>query len=449
MFAIRKVPHGLPRSLARVSRGNATVAVNSAAPQASEPTPPPPEAPPVAKTEGRKRKKILPKRPPISLESPRKWARPLKSGVLPAYDLALRVLKRDSENLKAEAAELRVRIAEVQSVYAELEGKLQALREDASVGLEAKVAARQRLEEVDSELEGMLQKVNILEVQSQINLPSVRWTVSNAMADMSNLSHRHLVEQKWRKDGDLDLLMERIYQLNVVPDVLPVLKPSIDLHVIARTTPKEFLTSKKVQSVVEPGVFLRSKQTMTPPKLRVNVFHTDVRLYTMLLVDPDVPNPESESFTTFLHWMKPNIALSATSPSLLNLNTHTKYIPPHPQRGTPYHRYVTLLLPQPPIGSSDYTLAAASRAGDIPTSMHLDIPVVPDAERLGFDVRAFVQKWNLNGAKGGGAHLWREVWDENVSQIYKDVLNKPEPHYGRPPKVDPYAEIKQKKKYIL
>jgi len=94
---------------------------------------------------------------------------------------------------------------------------------------------------------------------------------------MSKPSHRYLVEQKWRKEGDLDLLvrfvlslflvtltwlfqMERIYQMNVVPDVLPVLKPSIDLHVVARTTPKEFHKSKKVQQVVEPGVFLKSKQ---------------------------------------------------------------------------------------------------------------------------------------------------------------------------------------------
>jgi len=462
MFSIRAVAPIAPRSLAYVVRGNSTIEVTSTAPQASKPPPPavfqPYVSPVVAaehsetlKTEGRKRKKVLPKRPSISLESPRKWVRPLKPGVLPAFDLALSVLSRDSENLKAEAAELRGRISEKKAAYLALEGKLYSLREDAKVELDAKFAARQQLEKVDVELEKMLEKLNILEVQSQINLPSVRWTVNNAMANMSKLSHRYLAEQKWRKEGDLDLLMERIYQMNVVPDVLPVLKPSIDLHVIARTTPKEFHESKKVQQVVEPGIFLKSKQTIIPPKLRVNVFHPDVRLYTMLLVDPDVPNPESESFTTFLHWMKPNIALSATSPSLLNLNTHTKYIPPHPQRGTPYHRYVTLLLPQPPRarGRSDYTLAAASRAGEIPTSMHLDIPVVPDVERLGFDVRGFVQKWNLNGAKGGGAHMWREVWDESVSIIYRDILKKAEPHYGRPPKADPYAAIKEKKRYIL
>ncbi len=100
-------------------------------------------------------------------------------------------------------------------------------------------------------------------------------------ADMSKLPHRHLVEQKWRKDGDLDLLvgrllvleekimstkylsqMERLYQMHVVPDALPEICPSVDLHVVARTTPAVFLESKKVQVQVIPGTFLRPKQVI-------------------------------------------------------------------------------------------------------------------------------------------------------------------------------------------
>lgn len=34
------------------------------------------------------------------------------------------------------------------------------------------------------------------------------------------------------------------------------------------------------------------------------LFHTDTRLYTLLMVDLDVPNPETQSFTTYLHWMQ-------------------------------------------------------------------------------------------------------------------------------------------------
>ena len=54
--------------------------------------------------------------------------------------------------------------------------------------------------------------------------------------------------------------MERIYQMKVVPDVLPVIDPTIDLQVIARTLPTEFLETKKVFKAVEAGVFLRPKQ---------------------------------------------------------------------------------------------------------------------------------------------------------------------------------------------
>lgn len=118
---------------------------------------------------------------------------------------------------------------------------------------------------------------------------------------------------------------------------------------------------------------------------------------------------------------RPNIPLSATSSDLTNLNSHTTYIPPHPQRGTPYHRYVTLLLPQPPI--SKYSLSTAARVTG-PTSRHLDIPVVPDEERHGFNVREFVGKWELNAASGGGAHMWREIWDKDVSEIYKNILSE-------------------------
>jgi hypothetical protein len=56
--------------------------------------------------------------------------------------------------------------------------------------------------------------------------------------------------------------MERLHQMHVVPDALPEICPTIDLHVIARTTPSVFLESKKVQTQVIPGTFLRPKQVM-------------------------------------------------------------------------------------------------------------------------------------------------------------------------------------------
>ncbi|KAJ8088704.1 mitochondrial 54S ribosomal protein YmL35 [Marasmius tenuissimus] len=382
-------------------------------------------------TRGRKRRVFVQrKRPQISTRNPRKWNRALQEGVVPAYDEALKVIYKDSRMLKKEAKEYRT---EVKRKEAEVEAAKQ--------GSEEKQA-------LDAELESMRERLRILQVQSEINLPSVRWTVANAMANMRVPSHRYLVEQRWRKDGKLDLLMERIHQMNIVPDVLPVIHPSIDLDVTVKPPLNRTFVSPRRIFLVEPGKYLTPQQTLRPPMLFPHVYHTDTRLYTMLMIDPDVPDEENRTFTTYLHWMKPNIPLSATHRGPIpELNSHTTYIPPHPQRGTPYHRYTILLLPNPPKTSYGLNVEAKARRG-VSTSESLDIPVVPDKERLGFNVREFVKQWGLNAALGGGYHMYRQVWDDTVTGIYGAVFGRPEPHYGLPRKQDPYAALRKQKKYV-
>jgi large subunit ribosomal protein L35 len=393
-------------------------------------------------TQGRSRRfKIPTRRPLISATTPRKWNRPIAEGVIPAYDLALGLIQKDSLGLKNEANALRSNIDA-------LEAEVQSMFEKGNGGGTSELDL---IEAKENELEAMRRKLHILEIQSEVNLPNVRWKVANALADMSKASHRHLLEQRWRKEGSLDLLMERVHQMHVVPDILPELHPSIDLHVTVTALPQDTRVSSKIDKKVEPGAFLLPQQTLNPPKLYANVFHTDTRLYTMLLVDLDVPDAENSRYTTYLHWMKPNIPLSAAHCGRIpDLNIHTPYIPPHPQRGTSYHRYVFLVLPQPTTsGASDYTLNAAARAPQSQVaSKHLDIPVMSDVDRKGFDVRTFMQSWGLVGSKGGGAHLFRQIWDTDVTSIYADVLKEEEPRYGRLPKPDPYAEFKQTRRYI-
>ncbi|EMD41367.1 hypothetical protein CERSUDRAFT_128093 [Gelatoporia subvermispora B] len=426
MFALRRSsPRVYLRSL--VVRGYADAvpseAVNTSA---TPPPPPPPAAAPTApetpetaeltseeattSTKGRGRRRPGQSiRPSISLERPREWNRPIASGVLPAYDLAFKYIREDSENLKKELEEVRGKIRAAESLP-ESEQDAQALRK-------------------------MRAKADILEIQSEVNLPDVRWKARNGLVDMNKSVYRHLVEQRWRKDGALDLLMERIHQMKVVPDLLPELHPSLDLRINFPEPPPEDVYKrsrvKRKYEKVEPGVFLRPEQTWRQPLLYTTVFHLDTRLYTLLMVDLDVPDPARQTFQTYLHWMQPNIALHAFSPSPIPITTtHTMWVPPHPQRGTPYHRYVVLLLPQAH-----------------PTE-RISVPQLTDAERLGFDVRAFCARHGLNGSKGGGAHMWREVWDETVSKIYRDVLKTEEPRYGRPPKEDPYAQVKRTPKYM-
>ncbi|KIM52354.1 hypothetical protein SCLCIDRAFT_56180, partial [Scleroderma citrinum Foug A] len=346
---------------------------------------------------------FTPRRPNISRERPREWNRPLAFGVLPAYDEALKYIKTDSEVLKTETQQL------------------QAALEKAKAAPEPDTDVIQKMEE----------KLAILEIQSQVNLPEVRWKVRNGMADMSNAVHRHIIEKRWREEGRLDELMERIHQMFVVPDVVPFLHPSLDLRV---TYPEHFVrridhgdSKKRKHAPVEPGTYLHPEQTVEPPKLYTDVFHTDTRLYTLLLVDPDVPDEANSTFQTYLHWLQPNIALSALSPSpIADMNAHTEYIPPHPQKGTHYHRYTILLLPQ---------------------KSPISVPVFARDQRLGFSVRDFIETYDLDLPAGGGAFMWREVWDNAVSTVHKEVLGMEEPRYGKPPKPDRYAGTKGRNKY--
>jgi len=98
------------------------------------------------------------------------------------------------------------------------------------------------------------------------------------------------------------------------------------------------------------------------------------------------------------------MSVSATSAGLLPSAAHTPYLPPHPARGTPYHRYVLLLLPH-----EDPTLK-------------LSLPPGP-LERDAFDLRRFVQEHALR-TDGGGAFMWRAVWDEESSRIWETVISK-------------------------
>lgn len=107
-----------------------------------------------AKTQGRRKPgRTLSKRPQISLENPREWKRPIAFGVLPAYDEALRYIMKDSSNLKKEAEELK-----------------------ASIEAEEKSSNKD-----EASLETKRKKLAILEVQSEINIPAVRWKVANGM----------------------------------------------------------------------------------------------------------------------------------------------------------------------------------------------------------------------------------------------------------------------------
>lgn len=102
--------------------------------------------------------------------------------------------------------------------------------------------------------------------------------------------------------------MERLYQMHVIPDIVPSLQPTVDLRVVFPEAPPENAVirarAKRKLTPVEAGVFLVNEQvcanvetafnylllihikTRRPPKLYTTVFHPEPRLYTLLMVDP-------------------------------------------------------------------------------------------------------------------------------------------------------------------
>lgn len=131
-------------------------------------------------------------------------------------------------------------------------------------------------------------------------------------------------------------------------------------------------------------------------------------------------------------YYRTNVPLSATESIVKDGETVLDYIPPHPQKGTKYHRYTLIAYEQPNSGKDKVDIKVDSRDG--------------------FDVKGLVER---HGLQARGVSFFRQVWDETVSQIYSDILSKwmddaktsswlislldtSEPIYGKPPRTDRY-----------
>lgn len=202
--------------------------------------------------------------------------------------------------------------------------------------------------------------------------------------------------------------------MKVLPDVLPAITPSVDVQ-LAFGEGEGFTDHESSGGDVLVGAFVPVERSVQPPQVCCNVFHTEPKKYTLAIVDPDQPNEEEQTFKTTLVALKTDITLSATTSPEIDLKGDmvVGYIPPHPQQGTPYHRYTTLLFEQ---------------NGTIDTK---------GIDREEFNVRHFAE---VNGLKAAGVHFWRAKWTpegaDTVSGIYRDVLKRDEPKYTKPPTLD-------------
>ncbi|KDN52911.1 PEBP-like protein [Tilletiaria anomala UBC 951] len=329
------------------------------------------------------------------------WMRPIPPGVEPAYDEALAYLSQYQR---------------------EKRGQVEGLKKEA-------VSSRGSPEAVNN----LQMQIEELEIVAELDDPQVRWDFENGKIDMSRPVHRYLREQAWRRAGPLRKLTERCKLMRVVPDVVPYVTPSADLQVFFGEG-AGYGDHGGNGGEVLAGVFLDADVTLEKPRLEATAFHTDERLYTILMVDPDSPDEFEATFQPYAHWLLEDVPLSATRSSI-DYNTSVReilpYVPPHPQRGTPYHRYVTLLLTEAPEANSSNSDAAPA-------------PSTPVSEvaRHGFSVSEYMARRNLHVA---GIHFWREEWKQGrtsaaVKKVYSEILKQPEPTYAKPLKPDPYKD---------
>ncbi len=180
--------------------------------------------------------------------------------------------------------------------------------------------------------------------------------------------------------------------MHIVPDILPHLDPTAEVRLA--------FGRRKVQ----PGDFVDSTVSETPPRLDVQVFDKGVRLVTIIVLDPDVPNLESDGFDTRCHFFAADVPISPNSTSAIlsrpskTMQVVRPWLPPHAQKGSPYHRLVVLIYEQ-----KDGTKMKEDLRREISRAVDKGKKV----------------NWFMRYLEGHpiGVHLFRTIWDDGMAGV--------------------------------
>ncbi|WWC72248.1 uncharacterized protein I206_106210 [Kwoniella pini CBS 10737] len=274
----------------------------------------------------------------------------------------------------------------------------------------------------------LIRRIDQLEIEAYANDPAIRrkFRETGGKGEMSKTIYRWLAEQKWRKEGGLDLLMQRLLQMKIVPDVLPSLPPTFPLS----------LQSKNGNSTIEPGSVQLSSNFSSSPSIYSQLYYhpsestnstpNPEALHTLLMIDPDSPSHETHSFQQRIHYLKTDIPLSVISGEV-NLTDSTigkeilKWESPAPEQGTPNHRYIFLLFRQQSPSSPSIT------------------------KRDNFELRDYLAENDLVIDDLVGVNMFRSKWsleeNEHINNVYisQRGIESGAPVYGKIPKEVKYG----------
>ena len=219
---------------------------------------------------------------------------------------------------------------------------------------------------------------------------------------MNKPIYRHLSNTSWRAYRR-PLLLQRITQMTIIPDLLPAIDPIVSTQLT--------FAGKKHQH----GDVISSLTSEKPPVLNIQSYEKGERLYTIAVVNPDVPSVAIDGWEYRCHFLASNIRLSPTDTrvDLGKLDSSAQvilpWLPAYAQKGLSYQRMSLFVFEQTP--SSDVSA---------PSHQSLDVPAIKDAgkytERRNFILRSFADRFAL---KPVGVDLFRTQWDEYTAGVMK------------------------------
>ena len=211
---------------------------------------------------------------------------------------------------------------------------------------------------------------------------------------MSKPIYRFLADRKWR-EYRRKILVQRITQMNVIPDVLPHCDPVVET--------KLYFGKRQIPV----GEYVEARQSTVAPKLDVQLFEAGEKLVTIAVVDSDVPNVEKDSFDYKTHFLAVNVPISATSTKvdlaqlLEDSQVVLPWLPPVAQKGSPYHRLSVFIMEQKDSQPLDFAAVKAKETSRDDTLL-----------------RTLQARYHL---KAIGAHLFRTQWDETTLEVMKEL----------------------------
>ncbi|BCS19323.1 mitochondrial 54S ribosomal protein mL38 [Aspergillus puulaauensis] len=333
---------------------------------------------------------------PSLVSSPRLERRLMRQGILPVGSRRRRAALQGASSVPIEQLPYQCFQEARKVLLSDREQKLEEIT--ATSEKIAKIQALPAEERAKNSTHSRIRALEIhlekLKVLADINDPLVKKKFEDGQGDMSKPIYRYLADQKWR-EYRRKIIIQRITQMKVIPDVLPHCDPAVDT--------KLYFNRKAVQ----PGEFVNSLVSTSAPKLDVQVFDGEEKLVTIAVVDSDVPNVEEDSFDYKMHYLAVNIPISAinTKVDLSQLSTESQlvmpWLPPVAQKGSPYHRLSLFILEQKNNKPLDFAAVKAK-----------------ETSRDNTLLRTLQARYHL---KPIGAHLFRTLWDEDTAEVMKQI----------------------------